>query len=206
MPKIFLKPGSAEFAEEKCTDTMIRCDIPGCAEEATHKAPKDRALSEHYSFCVDHIREYNKSWNFFEGMSEMEIEKHTLNAMYGDRPTQRYDAAAAAEDILKRKAWYTYHGSDTGTHTQNDEQKQDFNAYSHPASHTPEFKALALMGLDLPLTLPKIKTRYKELVKKHHPDLNKGCNKSEELLKQINIAYTVLKLAYGNFKNLPNRD
>jgi len=64
---------------------------------------------------------------------------------------------------------------------------------------------MALMGLEPPVQLQDIKTRYKELAKKHHPDLNRGCAKSEELLKQINMAYTILKLAYEKYDDLPER-
>ena len=63
-------------------------------------------------------------------------------------------------------------------------------------------EALAIFGLEPPLTLEDIKIRYKELAKKYHPDLNKGCARSEELLKQVNMSYTVLKLAFQKFDQL----
>jgi DnaJ-class molecular chaperone len=58
------------------------------------------------------------------------------------------------------------------------------------------------MGLAPPVTLDGIKARYKELAKKYHPDLNAACRQSEELLKSINMAYTILKMAYGKFEKL----
>ena len=61
------------------------------------------------------------------------------------------------------------------------------------------------MGLEPPVTLPVIKKKYKELAKKYHPDLNQNDRKAEELLKQINMAYTILKLAYEKFEDLPER-
>ena len=42
---------------------------------------------------------------------------------------------------------------------------------------------MAIMGLEPPLQFDAIKLRYRELVMKHHPDRNHGCEKSEELLK-----------------------
>ena len=54
-------------------------------------------------------------------------------------------------------------------------------------------KALNLFNLQSPLTLGQLKTRYKELVKRYHPDANGGDKKSEERLKQVNEAYDVLK-------------
>jgi len=44
-----------------------------------------------------------------------------------------------------------------------------------------------------PVTLHEVKARYKELVKRHHPDTNGGDKEAEERLKLINQAYTTLK-------------
>ncbi len=54
-------------------------------------------------------------------------------------------------------------------------------------------KALNLFDLQSPLTLEQLKIRYKELVKRYHPDTNGGDKESEERLKQVNEAYGVLK-------------
>ena len=62
-----------------------------------------------------------------------------------------------------------------------------------------------IMGLEPPVTLPVIKTRYKELAKKYHPDLNPNDPKAEDLLKTINMAYTILKLSYAKFEQLGPR-
>ena len=53
-----------------------RCDHPGCADAGEYRAPKspDR-LREYFWFCIDHVREYNKAWNFYAGLSELEIER-----------------------------------------------------------------------------------------------------------------------------------
>ena len=61
-----------------------------------------------------------------------------------------------------------------------------------------------IMGLEPPLSLAGIKARYKELVKKYHPDINRDDPKAEELLKSVNMAYTILKLNYEKFEELPS--
>lgn len=205
MPKIFLKPNSAEFAETETTAKVQRCEMPGCRAEGQHKAPKDRALKEYYHFCFDHVREYNKAWNFFSGMANHEVEEHMINAMYGDRPTRRWDNHEAAEEILKRKAWQTYNFTEkeppkNGGYDYNSSYNATYNR------NTPEYEAMAIMGLTPPVKLKDIKARYKELAKKHHPDLNGGCNKAEELLKEVNMAYTILKVAYEQFEKLPDKN
>jgi curved DNA-binding protein CbpA len=38
-----------------------------------------------------------------------------------------------------------------------------------------------------------VKTRYKELAKRHHPDANGGDRAAEERLKSINLAYAAVR-------------
>lgn len=200
MPKIKLKPKSPEFDTDDKTSKASTCEIPGCSEPGDHKAPKHRGLNEYYMLCFDHVREYNQAWDFFSGMSADEVEEYMIDSLYGNRPTWKYGVNGEnPEDILIRAAWQSYHNTEEEPKR---DQQQDPTAFKN---NSPEYEALAIMGLEPPITLPEIKTRYKALAKKHHPDLNKGCEKSEALLKQINMAYTILKLAYEQFEKLPER-
>jgi DnaJ-domain-containing protein 1 len=52
---------------------------------------------------------------------------------------------------------------------------------------------LATLGLSWPTTLDAVKTRYKELAKRHHPDANGGNRDAEERLKVINLAYAAIR-------------
>ena len=205
MPKIYLKPNSPEFADGPVRKSKEQlCEMPGCSLKAEHKAPKHRGLNEYYHFCLDHVREYNKAWNFFDGLSESEVQDHMYSSYYGDRPTWKYGVNGDSEDALYDKIWQTYHGTDKEPPRR--ERNERFGSgFSTDTRQTPEVEALAIMGLEPPVELADIKKRYKELAKKHHPDLNKGCSKSEELLKRVNMAYTILKLAYEAYEKLPKR-
>lgn len=202
MPKINLKPNSPDYQDpEKPQGAARACDMPYCPGEGTFRAPKDRSLSNHYWFCQDHITEYNQAWNFFDGMNQKEVEEHILKSMFGDRPTWRYDADGLAEENLRRQAW-EMHGMG-GADERSSRAWQEYEKNKNQIDHqTAEFEALAIFGLEPPVNLTDIKQRYKELAKKYHPDLNKGCSKSEELLKQVNMSYTVLKLAFQKFDQL----
>lgn len=202
MPKIRLKPNSAEYADDKQPRTH-HCDMPGCSELGLHKAPKHRALNEYYIFCIDHVQEYNRAWNFFEGMNDAEVMDHLQKEYYGHRPTWKYGVEGDPEDILRQKASNYQYGNDSKQY--HDQQKNGHQHYQDLSAHSQEFQALAIMGLEPPVTLKDIKTRYKELAKKHHPDLNKGDEKSATLLKRINMAYTILRLSYEQFEELPER-
>lgn len=197
MPRIQLKPNSPEFHDRKPKAKTRVCDMPGCREHAEHRAPKDRSLKDHYWFCQPHAGEYNKAWDFFSGMPEREVEKHILNSLYGDRPTWRYDVNGAMADALRTKIYQTYNFTE-------DEIPKERPRYRAPEEikSTPEHQALMLLGLEPPVDLATIKARYKELAKKHHPDLNQGDKQAEELLKEINMSYTILKLSYEKFEKL----
>jgi hypothetical protein len=200
MPKIRLKPNSPEFADGKPSDNRKKfrgCDMPNCKHEGEFRAPRDRSLSGYYWFCNEHIQEYNKAWNFFEGMSDLDMQDYINRATVWDRPTKRYDSAATAEHI-RAAAWKFYHFTDK----EPPKEKTQFNAAQ---KNTPEIDAMTIMGLMPPLNLDKIKKRYKELAKLYHPDLNRDKPDAEEMLKKINMAYTVLKLAYQKFETLPER-
>lgn len=50
-----------------------KCDWPACNEKAGYPAPAGRGESGKRHFCFQHIREYNKSYDFFEGMEADEV-------------------------------------------------------------------------------------------------------------------------------------
>jgi curved DNA-binding protein CbpA len=50
--------------------------------------------------------------------------------------------------------------------------------------------------IEPPFTMVRLKARYKELVKLHHPDAHGGDKAAEEKLKVINQAYSTLKASY----------
>ena len=71
-------------------DTPVKvrgCDRPGCSCAGDYRAPKSRELSDYYWFCLDHVREYNKAWDYFAGLSSDAIEAHIRNASVWERPT-----------------------------------------------------------------------------------------------------------------------
>lgn len=197
MPRIRLKPKSPEYVEPRKRSQVKPCDMPGCPDHGEHRAPKDRSLSDHYWFCFNHVKDYNAAWDFFSGMNDTEVEEQILRSMYGDRPTWRYDVDGAAAEALKRATWQTYHF--TNQEPPKDEPPRRPTGLN---PNTPEFESLSLMGLEPPVNLASIKARYKELAKKYHPDLNRGDKDAEDLLKSINVAYTILKLSYAKFEKL----
>lgn len=191
--RVKLKEKSPEFVEGKRTTPIKHvCDMPHCKDAGNFRAPKDRSLSEYYHFCETHIREYNAAWDFFDGMSQIDIEKHIRESMFGDRPTWVYTSSPDFEETLRQKA--------SSFRDFEDEQPRK-KRESRVAEVSPERDALALMGLEMPTTFAKIRERYRTLMKTYHPDKNPGDKEAEELVKRINMAYTILKAAHEQFVN-----
>ncbi|MGN6515320.1 MAG: J domain-containing protein [Rhizomicrobium sp.] len=166
-----------------------KCDRAGCSAEGAHKVPqsKDR-LNEHLWLCLEHAREHNEHWDYFAGMSESEIERFRIESVTGHRPTWPLGKRAA-------RMRDGHNGID---------RLDPFGLFSdvaeRPAPRPPERKltrlqivALETLNLEQSATLQEIKARYKELVKRFHPDANGGDRGAEERLKQVIKAYGVLR-------------
>ena len=178
------------------------CDHPGCAASGEFRAPRSRTeLDRFYWFCLDHVRAYNLAWDYYRGMSPEEIERERRRDTVGQRPTwpmgPRGDTVlearlrgldpAALEAALRRLM-----GEDDAPPRR-----------TRPAS--PEEEALRTLGLQAGASFAQVKSRYKELVERHHPDANGGDKAAEERLKSINQAYTLLKSQASGARQAPGR-
>lgn len=207
MPKIYLKPKSPEFESNKPKVGEKICDMPGCQNKAEHRAPKDRSLDAYWNLCLDHAREYNKAWNYFVGMSDNEIYESMYQSSLWDRPTFSFkEDMKDFEDILRDKAWRAAKGDDEDEDADHHEQRKNKHWRSHIDQNSPEGQALTIMGLEPPITLDEIKSRYKALMKEHHPDLRRGDKESEELVKKVNMSYTILKMSFQKFEKMTQSD
>jgi hypothetical protein len=165
------------------------CGIKGCLEEGAFRVPKSREqLSTYIWLCLSHARQHNESWDYFRGMSESEIEHFRDEAMTGHRPTWPLGKRAAGLPGGKG----AYHVED-GFAVFGDVREPQ-------APHRPERvltrlqqQAFDILDLETSATLNEIKARYKELVKRFHPDANGGDRGTEERLKQVIKAYGVLR-------------
>jgi hypothetical protein len=170
-------------------DGMLRlCQWRGCSEAGIHRAPIDRALSDYYVFCLDHVRAYNAQWNYHEGMSPDDMEMEYRSAATWDRPTWKLGDRQAPGRPWQRifDPFDMYRDApDDGTGT----------TAALPLFSTEETLARRTFGVTGSLTLDSLKARYKELVKRYHPDANGGSADAENRMKTINAAYQTLRNA-----------
>jgi len=172
--------------EEAHTNPQARtCDMPECTACGEYRAPRDPSnLRDYFWFCIDHVREYNKNWDYFDGMSATQIESFMKDAVTGHRPTWKreeqltYTAEQLMDELDRFMGWRA---------TRNEHRQRSTSQLSKD-----ERGALSVMDMQDPYTLADLKTRYKQLVKLHHPDLNPGNPQAEEHFKKITAAYVVL--------------
>ena len=159
------------------------CDSPGCAEPGDFRAPKSRNDLRNYQwFCEAHIAEFNKKWNYFEGMTENEIYDFQRDASFGHRPTWRMDQLGEHSTHKVEEAFARMFGESGAK--RNAEHVRPISARTKDA--------LATLDLEHPSDKLRIKAQYRELVKKYHPDVNRGNLRAEETFKKVTAAYHYL--------------
>lgn len=162
------------------------CDAPDCAAMGEYRAPKSRrTLRDYWWFCLEHVRAYNAAWDYYKGMTPGEIEAALRADTAWQRPTWplgRLGHATWEEEALRDPLHILAASGLRGGRRKSSEPT--------PAELR---EPLATLGLSWPTTLDAVKSRYKELAKRHHPDANGGDRAAEERLKTINLAYAALR-------------
>lgn len=164
----------------------------GCEEAGLYRAPADRdRLREYLWFCLEHVRAYNASWNYHRGMSETEIEADRRRAHSWDRPTWRLGSGPGASLREAERKAREFAGFGGGRR----QRQSDRKAPQQPRSEGE--KALEVLDLSPPADFSTIRRRYRELVKRLHPDATGGDSRAEERLKRVTQAYATLKALHA---------
>jgi len=165
-------------------DTGRLCDAPGCETLGEFRAPRDRSrLRDYFWFCLTHVRAYNQAWDYYRGMSAEEIEQNVREDTSWQRPTWplgRIGSGKVAPDMMKDPLGILADMPPPQRKTRKEAP--------------PELRAaLDVMGLGWPIDEDGLRTRYKDLAKRHHPDTTGGDKQAEERFKDINRAYSLLR-------------
>jgi hypothetical protein len=165
------------------------CEMPGCLAAGEYRAPKSRnTLRDYFWFCLEHVREYNASWDFYKGMSPGQIEMQLRADTAWQRPTWPLGRLGGRTSLDEETLRDPLDVLSAGRF-----RRRSGDWQPHAAAPTELREPLATLGLDWPVTLDEVKARYKELAKRHHPDANGGDRAAEERLKTINLAYATLR-------------
>ena len=153
------------------------CDHANCPLEGIYPAPRSKKNSRDFLwFCLEHIREYNATWNYFGNLTESEIEQEIRRATVWERPTWPFGKGPIA--------------------------KKPRASSSPQKEAVPPLVRAALkdLGLTVPCTLGEIKAKYRELVKRFHPDTNQGSKKDIEKFHRIQQTFATLEKFYAKKK------
>ena len=163
------------------------CEWENCNESGKFKAPTEKDNSKVFRWlCENHIKLFNSNWNYFDGMSQDEIENFLRSDATWHRPTQKFGSSDNFFNIL----W-------------NNALSDKFKIFNdEKVSNTPGMKRLSekdrdafiIMGLESNADWTIIQKKFKTLVKKFHPDKNQGNKEYENKLKKITLAYSHLRM------------
>ena len=175
------------------------CEHPHCREAGEFRAPGGYGNSfdgpgQWRWFCLDHVREFNSGYDWFEGMSADEIlaaqspaagwqtESRTFRPTAGIDGMPRWadfddplDAIAARASGIKNRA------------------RREAEMAADGRFSRDEAQALETMGLGLDVDRRRLRQRYSELVRRYHPDRNGGDRKYENRLGRVVEAYQLLR-------------
>ena len=186
--KIRVKSGGERRARPETT----QCEWPGCPRPGPHRAPRGRDQEgKFFNYCTEHVQQYNKSYNYFAGMEDDEVASFQKDAQTGHRPTWKLGQNSFANvSGIRRKA------ENMARDPLGLGGVGEGRAGHHPsgrALRNTELKALQTLGLDEHATPDTVKTQYKTLVKRLHPDANGGSRANEDTLKSVIQAYDHLR-------------
>lgn len=166
-------------------ETTPPCAVHGCREPGSFRAPAARDAAGKYQFlCLEHVQKFNKAWNYFDGWKQGEIEAFMHSSVHGHRPTW------SVHHLAGGKASFTPEALEAALHRMMGDSPPPRRKHESKAQRKRR-EALAALGLKPEADAKTIKSHYKMLVKKYHPDVNKAKD-AEETFKRITEAYNTL--------------
>lgn len=175
------------------------CAHPTCEEPGEFRAPGSRGHGfdgpgEWQWLCLDHVREFNSGYDWFEGMSAEEI-YHAQAPGAGWRTEQPAYRPTAGVDGMPR--WTDYDDpldaiSARAAGIRSRARREAEMAMDGRFSRE-EAEALETMGLGTNVDHQRLRRRYSELVRRYHPDRNGGDRRYEARLGRVVEAYQLLR-------------
>ena len=184
-----IRSKSWKAAKAATLSSTVECEHPGCLAPGEYRAPQGRDREGRYfCFCLEHVREYNATYDYFSGMSDDAVARYQKEALVGHRPTWNMGVNRAAGEAVSTD---DLHPDALGIFRARARQARTEAA--RPRYSQATTKALHALGLDETADMAAVKVRYKHLVKQLHPDANGGDRSNEDKLREIIHAYNFLK-------------
>lgn len=180
------------------------CSWPGCEEAGEYRAPGGRSSGfdgpgDYRWFCLEHVREFNSGYDFFEGMNAEEIFRaqspihgweHTARAFRPDAGVDGVPRWADFSDPLEAISRRARAHVDRRSAEMREAQMRAGAAARFTAE---ERQALRVLGLDLDVDAKTLRLRYTRLLRQYHPDHNGGDHGFAAKLQGVVEAYQLLR-------------
>lgn len=175
------------------------CDKPGCGKPGKFRAPRSaEQLDSFWWFCLDHVREYNLKWNFFQDQSDDDLERQFAADRVWERPTSPFsETVQRRSPHTEGRAWARF-GFDDPMELLG--EKATLNPGGERSGPRPqrrlpptERKALEILDAQDTQTKTEIRQIYKAMVKDLHPDMNGGKRDDEARLTEVVWAWEQIK-------------
>jgi hypothetical protein len=180
--------------------TGRKCEAPGCREAGEFRAPGRRPRGfdgpgEWRWFCLQHVREFNAGYDWFEGMSAEEILR-AQSPIAGWQTESRVFRPTAGVHDTPRWADFADPLDAIGARARGIRERAEGRARSAAMDarfSREETQALEVMGLGSDTDRTRLRRRYSELVRRYHPDRNGGDRAHEAQLTAVVDAYQLLR-------------
>jgi hypothetical protein len=165
------------------------CDWENCDQTGSYRAPVEKDNSKKYRLlCLEHIKVFNKKWNYFSNMSDQEVEFFIKSDLTWHKATKSFGSSDNFFNILWNNALED---------KLNIFRSENFKEYKKTQLSNKDRDAFDVMELKYDVKWGQIQKQFKTLVKKYHPDKNQGSKKFEDKLIKITLAYSQLETTIG---------
>lgn len=175
------------------------CDWPDCSEPGEFRAPGVQPAGfdgpgVYRWFCLDHIREFNAGYDFFEGMDSEEILRAQSPLNGWDRETRAFRPDAGVDSAPR---WADFSDPldaiSARARKVKGARRADWEADQRFSPE--ERRALDLMALSPQADRRALRERYSQLLHQYHPDRNGGDRSMEQRLQEVVESYQLLRKA-----------
>lgn len=170
------------------------CAHPGCSEPGEFRAPGVQppgfdGPGSYRWFCLMHIREFNARYDWFDGMSQDEIDAAQAPAASWADAARAFRPTAGVDSPPR---WADFKDPLEAISGRFRSHLPKERADGRPLS-AEDRRGLKLLGLGVDASLHDVRTRYSQLVRKYHPDRNGGDRSHEKRLQDVIEAWQLLR-------------
>ena len=158
-------PRWREYGSSREAEAVRKCDRHGCDEPGDRPAPKSPNSKDRWYFCLAHATEYNRNWNYFEGVTAEEAAAREADERRG-------------ANGYRQANHYGWGGPGDGSRSRDEMRALD---------------VLEVDDADAPFET--IKAAYRRLAKANHPDAAPGDAEAAKRFQAVQAAYEVLRKA-----------